>query len=361
MNNRLDFYTTLTAAPGGTFDAQLHELKEQLHSWMEQHGLTTAALLQTRVYLSDAANQWEQFRRDTLYTHYLSSGAVAYVEQPLLSGAKVGLQLWFNASPGLQKTGTPERLAVRIDGVTLYFHTVRFTAAEAAGHDAGEQTEMAFARHMEWLAGDGLTLERNCHRTWLFVRDIDCNYAAVVAARNKVFGREGLTPDTHFIASTGIGGYPDNPAAAVCVDFLSVAGLAADGVRSLHALDYLNPTHEYGVAFERGTRLRLPGAYHYFISGTASIDRYGRCLYCGDVMRQAERLFLNIDQLLRDGGASLADVAYMVVYLRDIADAGNVRAALDRRFPGCPYLMVEARVCRPEWLIEVECVALRRL
>ena len=40
----------------------------------------------------------------------------------------------------------------------------------------------------------------------------------------------------------------------------------------LKALDHLNPTHEYGVAFERGTRVSLPGKYQYFISGTASIN-----------------------------------------------------------------------------------------
>lgn len=359
MDNRYNFYTTLVPVSGGTFERQLLELKGLLRSWMERHGLTTAALLQTRVYLSDAANQWSRFQQDALYTHYLSSGAVSYVEQPLLCGAKAGLQLWFNASPGLQKAGTPDRMVVKVAGAKLLFQSVRFTAAEARGRDAGEQTEMAFARHMDWLAGHGLTLERNCHRTWLFVRDIDSNYGAVVAARNRLFGREGLTPDTHFIASTGIGGYPDNPAAAVCVDFLSVDGLAADDVRYLHAPDYLNPTHEYGVAFERGTRVRMFDTFHYFISGTASIDRFGECLFRGDVARQTERLFLNIDQLLRDGGATLSDVAYMVVYLRDIADAECVRAELDRRFPGCPYLMVEARVCRPEWLIEVECVALR--
>lgn len=359
-NPKFDSYITMVPRVRGTFTEQVRDLKNQLRAWMETHGLTTTALLQTRVYLTDAANQWAAFRNDTLYGCYLSAGAVSYVEQPLLCGAKVGLQLWFNALPGLQKTGTPERLTARIGGVTLYWQSVRFSAEEVRGLDAGQQTEMAFARHMDWLREHGLTLKDNCHRTWIYVRDIDRHYAAVVAARNRVFDREGLTPGTHFIASTGIGGFPDNREAAVCIDFLSVDGLGEQDVHYLQALDYLNPTHEYGVAFERGTMVRMLGARHYFISGTASIDRHGECLYRGDVLRQTDRLFLNIDQLLRDGGATLDDVGYMIVYLRDIADTETVRAELERRFPACPYLMVEARVCRPEWLIEVECVALRQ-
>lgn len=359
MNKNLNFYTTLLPCVQGGFEAQLHDLKNQLRIWMEQRGLTVAALLQTRVYLTDAANQWSAFRAGALYSCYLSAGAVSYVEQPLLCGAKVGLQLWFYASPDLHKAGTPEMMEASVGDETLYWHSVRFSAEEVRGCDAGRQTEMAFARHIDWLAGKGLSLERNCHRTWIYVRDIDRHYAAVVAARNRLFDREGLTPGTHFIASTGIGGYPDNSEAAVSIDFLSVGGLAPQDVRYLHAPDYLNPTHEYGVAFERGTMVRLFGMKHYFISGTASIDRHGICLYPGDVMRQLERLFLNIEQLLRDGGSSLADVAYMIVYLRDIADAGLVRAELERRFPRCPFLVLEARVCRPEWLVEVECVALR--
>ncbi len=48
----------------------------------------------------------------------------------------------------------------------------------------------------------------------------------------------------------------------------------------------------------------------------------------------------------------------MSVYLRDIADFQCVNEYMKRRFPNIPFIIVEARVCRPEWLIEVEGVAL---
>ena len=105
--------------------------------------------------------------------------------------------------------------------------------------------------------------------------------------------------------------------------------------------------------------MQMLGTSLYFISGTASIDKYGQCVHRGDVLTQTGRLFLNIEKLLNDGGATLSDVRYMVVYLRDITDYVKVAEYMRVRFPMVPYLILEARVCRPEWLIEVECIATR--
>ena len=78
-----------------------------------------------------------------------------------------------------------------------------------------------------------------------------------------------------------------------------------------------------------------------------------------DVVTQTGRLFLNIEKLLDSTGATLKDVKYLIVYLRDVADYPQVQQYLRLRFPGLPFLVTEARVCRPEWLIEVECMAFR--
>lgn len=354
-----DIFQTLIPLHHGTFSEQLQELKVLLREWMMKCGLTPAALVQTRVYLSDAANQWEEFLSGSLYSCYLSAGAVSYIEQPLLDGSKVALQLWFSQCPDLRKTGTPDCCTVTGGGMRALFHSVRFRADEVCGLNAEEQTVEAFRRHMDLLRERGMSLKDNCHRTWIYVRDVDRHYSGVVSGRNRIFAEEGLTADTHYIASTGIGGYPDNREAVVSIDFLSLDGEGVKDVKYLHAPEYLNPTHEYGVAFERGTSLTLPGGRFSFISGTASIDRYGQCLHAGDVLTQAGRLFLNIEKLLNADGAALSDMKYMIVYLRDISDYSSVAQYLALRFPDVPLLITEARVCRPEWLIEVEGVAVR--
>jgi enamine deaminase RidA (YjgF/YER057c/UK114 family) len=74
-------------------------------------------------------------------------------------------------------------------------------------------------------------------------------------------------------------------------------------------------------------------------------------------MKQLERTLENIDVLLKSGGATIDDMMYMIVYLRDAADYARVNERLESRFPGIPKIIVEGAVCRPEWLIEIEGVA----
>lgn len=351
------YFATLTPEDKGSFPAQVQDLKVRLRGWLNERQLSLANLLMVRVYLTDAANQLDELRRHSLYSHYLSTAGFSYVEQPLLDGAKIALQLWCVDAPGLCKKLTGDGVVAEGEGVRILFQSVRFDAAEVMGLNAEQQTREAFKRHMAWLGKFGMNLKDHCHRTWIFVRDIDRHYAGVVRGRNELFAEEGLTAETHFISSTGIGGYGNNREAVVCMDFLSVKSGTDAGVKYLKAPEYLNPTSEYGVAFERGTALTILGDRYRLISGTASIDKHGECLYRNDVIAQTERLFLNIEQLLGSDGAGLEDMAYMIVYLRDIADSGRVRQYVEKRFPQVPFLITEARVCRPEWLVEVECIA----
>ena len=216
---------------------------------------------------------------------------------------------------------------------------------------------MLFSRYIEMIEKQGLSIKDNLVRTWIYIADIDVNYDGVVRARNDVFHRYGLTADTHYIASTGIGGCSQTRHATVAIDFLTAPKAKPGDFYYLQALDKLDPTHEYGVAFERGTRLTLPGKQQYFISGTASIDRHGNVLYIGDVLRQTERLLVNIEALLKDGGAEMNDIRYFIIYLRDISDYHAVDEYMQKHYPDTPHIIVSAKVCRPTWLIEMECVA----
>ena len=340
----------------GGLDEQLNSLSVQLVDMLKNEKLTLTQLLVTRIYLSDAANQLEVLHQHPLWQQ-LNAGAISVIEQPLLSGEKVALHCVLTTDSKVKKIGTPERMKMSIGSLKMLFQSVRLTESEARSLSSEEQTIETFRRHQHFLKEEGLTLEANCHRTWFYVRDVDRNYQGVVVGRNKVFAEEGLTGDTHYIASTGIGGYPADAEAIVCADFLSVDGLQRKDVRYLQALEYLNPTREYGVAFERATSLDANGQRYLMLSGTASIDNKGKVVYEGDVRAQTERLFLNIEKLLNNGEASLSNLEYAIVYLRDISDYSVVAAYLKEKYPHLPVLIVEARVCRPGWLIEVEGVA----
>ena len=143
----------------------------------------------------------------------------------------------------------------------------------------------------------------------------------------------------------------------LCKKRITIPGIDETDKKYLQALDHINPTHEYGVAFERGTCVTLPGKQQYFISGTASIDQHGNILYHGDIVRQTGRLLENIGALLKDGGATMNDIRHFIIYLRDISDYSTVEHLMNQFYPQTPHLIVEARVCRPGWLIEMECIA----
>lgn len=356
-------FSILQPRSGDTLAAQADDLLLQVEAYCVQHHCNLSHLMQARLYVSDAANQCPALVKHALYSRLAPTGVFSMIEQPPLSGVKIALFLWFNQSicsrtvSELSDGVVAEMLTA--DKQRFLYQSVRF-GAEIQTCDSAAQTRLAFESHMRQLAARNLNLKDHCHRTWIYVRDVDRHYAGVVQARNELFVEQGLTSDTHYIASTGIGGSSEHRQALVAIDFLSVDGLAPDAVTYLHAPDYLNPTHEYGVAFERGTCLRLASGQNcYFLSGTASIDKYGECLFRGDVLTQAGRLFLNIEKLLESAGATLADMTYFIVYLRDIADAFALQRYMQYRFPNIPFLLTEARVCRPEWLIEVEGMAMK--
>ena len=119
----------------------------------------------------------------------------------------------------------------------------------------------------------------------------------------------------------------------------------------------LSRTSDYGVTFERGTAVSYGDRRHVFISGTASIDHRGEVLHVGDVRGQVLRMWANIEALLAEAGARMSDIESAIVYLRDSGDRTLVARMFAERFPELPYVMVLAPVCRPTWLVEMECLA----
>ncbi|MCR4918511.1 MAG: translation initiation inhibitor [Prevotella sp.] len=337
-----DNYEILTDDGVGSMDERLASLHDKTARLLAAEGASGRHLAYTKVLLSDIANQEEALERSSLMRDIVGTAAHTVIQQSPIGGPKVALLIKTSREP------SPYQLV-----------SMRLTDDEALNHGSYVQTLLLFDKYVELLGRQGLNLRDHCVRTWIYVRDIDSNYAGAVKARNDMFRQHGLTPDTHFIASTGIGGRASGRGVVVAIDFLTWPGARQQSISYLHAPDHLNPTHEYGVAFERGTSIRLPGRQQLFISGTASINSRGEVVHPGDVASQTRRLIENIGALLADGGATLHDIRYFVVYLRDLADYGVVEAYMDSHFPDVPRVITSASVCRPQWLVEMECVAIR--
>ena len=338
----MDQYKIISDNGRGLYEERLVELYGSVKSYLEAEQRDNRRLSYTKVFLSDISNQEEQLRQSPLMTELIGRSACTIIQQSPIGGAKVGLLLKTSDEP---------------DGFTL--HSLRLTDDEVMNFGSYMQTVMLFDKYIALLEAEGLNLKEHCVRTWLYVRDIDTNYDGVVKARNDIFRQHGLTVDTHFIASTGIGGRAMGKNVCVAIDFLTARDIRPEDKLYLKALDHLNPTHEYGVAFERGVRVALPTKYEYFISGTASINHRGEVINVGNVTKQTERLLENIGALLADGGATMADVKYFIVYLRDLADVQAVDDYMAKAYPDVPRIITHAKVCRPAWLVEMECIAER--
>lgn len=321
----MNLYRIIKPGRTGNFDEALSAVTEQIRLLPQKPSFI-------KLFCSDAQNQAGKIREAI---RQIDCKAVTFVEQPPLDGSRV-CALVHSAAPD----------------PGFVFHSFRLSEEEAAGLDSYAQTRLLFDRYRS--AAAGMNMATHLVRTWIYVRDIDANYAGVVRARNDVFAEEGLRHTNHYIASTGIGGGSESRSALVSMDFLSYPGIKESDKTYLKALSHLSPTHDYGVAFERGVKVSLPGGSRYYISGTASIDSKGRVLHEGDVIAQTDRLLENIDTLLQEGGSSLDDAKYFIVYLRDISDFAAVKDYMQRRFPDKPHVILEGRVCRPSWLIEME-------
>lgn len=221
------------------------------------------------------------------------------------------------------------------------------------------QMRLLFNDYVMQLSENGCSLANNCIRTWIFVQNVDVNYAGVVKARNEVFVTQNLTDKTHFIASTGIAGRHANPKVLVQMDAYAVDGICEEQVHYLYAPTHLNPTYEYGVSFERGTYIDYGDRRHVFISGTASINNKGEVMYSGDIRKQTFRMWENVETLLKEADCTFDHVGHLLVYLRDIADYTVVRDMFEKRFPSIPKVYLLAPVCRPGWLVEMECMAVK--
>jgi enamine deaminase RidA (YjgF/YER057c/UK114 family) len=113
------------------------------------------------------------------------------------------------------------------------------------------------------------------------------------------------------------------------------------------------------VTFERGLRIIFGDRSHLYISGTASVNNKGDVVHTGDVQAQTRRTVENLRALLREQGATLSDMAYVLVYIRNFHEWDLVRSVLKEEFgETIPLISCEARVCRPTWLFELEGVAI---
>jgi enamine deaminase RidA (YjgF/YER057c/UK114 family) len=120
-------------------------------------------------------------------------------------------------------------------------------------------------------------------------------------------------------------------------------------------------------SFSRGMRIDLGELTILLISGTASIDESGKSVHIGDFRAQMRRTLANITGLLASEGCTWHDIVRTTCYLRDIErdyEAFNEERTVFYEEQGLDPLPastgIQAILCRPELLIEIEAIAMFR-
>jgi len=131
----------------------------------------------------------------------------------------------------------------------------------------------------------------------------------------------------------------------------------------------LNEAYAYAKpsSFSRGMRIDLNGLTILLISGTASIDEQGQSVHIGDFRAQLRRTYDNITGLLESEGCTWHDIVRTSCYLRDIDRDYDVFNEERTKFfaeqgldPLPASTGIQAHLCRPELLIEIEAIAMFR-
>lgn len=356
-----EFFITGIATEGKPLKEAMDELAASYLELIQNEGLDYSTQQFVRIYISDISNDQVWLLGSELYK-IASKSAFSVLQQSPLANSEVGILAYHirTKDNSFQKEFVSAEKHYTNQSVIAKGHNYNLLwssnfIGNPSNYDSAKQTTDIFSALSTSLEKHGMNIRNNMIRTWIFVRDVDNLYKGMVDARKEYFEKIGLTAKTRYIASTGIDGKCVDNKTLVTLDALSVANIKEEQIVRMMALDYLSDTIVYGVTFERGFRIKYGDRSHIYISGTASIDADGNTIYISDIRKQTIRTLDNIDALLKPHGAVMADMQYLIIYLRNRKHWTQIQDILKERIPESVALMpVEAPVCRPNWLIEIE-------
>lgn len=132
------------------------------------------------------------------------------------------------------------------------------------------------------------------------------------------------------------------------------AGLYAQGLRYINPPSLAKPTGYTHVVV-------APDGRTVYVAGQVALDSTGQLVGPGDFRRQAEQVFRNLQRGLASVGGTLDDIAKTTTFLTDAKHIPALREVRSKHLglknSPASTLLVVSSLARPEFLIEVEAVA----
>lgn len=354
VSNYAHYCFVISPQTQNSFIEQMQAIIEGITYLYSQYNFTKTNARFARIFLSDIQNQYDYIVQSELFDLFLYAQSTSIIQQIPCNNSKITLLLTCTDYSNSIIHTNNDSIGFVENEYTFWWTTNRMYTTE---NSVQKQTIEILNSYQKELKTIDCSIQESCVRTWFFIRDIDTRYAAMVQARKEMFQNIDLTPETHFITSTGIEGAQYSPQSLVSFDALAIQGLHLSQIQYLLAPTHLNPTHEYGVTFERGVAISLSDYNLILISGTASINNKGEIVAVGDMKAQLDRTFENIKALFLECNTKISDILYSIVYIRDIQDTTLIHDYMKKKYSDMVYVLVQAPVCRPGWLVEIECVA----
>jgi len=96
-----------------------------------------------------------------------------------------------------------------------------------------------------------------------------------------------------------------------------------------------------------------------FVSGLVPVDSAGKTVAVGDIRGQVRKVFANIESVLAEAGANRENIVKITVYLTDLKNFAGM-SEIRTEFFKAPFpasAAVEAKLINPEWLVEIDAIA----
>ena len=365
------FFCVRPARDEGDVETQARSIYEALFRTLDAKGIRPHDLVTEKIFFSDVDSQFQVLEaiRNEVYGDTVKevgcAPAITFLHQPPCHpGRLCELQAFAVQSTGDEPVAT--RCIANTPGLAsgkvvaygglehLYLLNVTGNGAPDAALGFREQSRRMFERAGAVLAGENASFD-DVVRTWIYIADIERDYGAFNPVRTSYFKEVGLK---RIPASTGIQG-ATYPWTRGCT--LDLYALRADRPIEVETMQSgtMNEATVYGSTFSRGMTVTVDGRTTAYVSGTASIDTEGRVVHVGDITGQVRRMLENVEALLEGCGASWGNSVSTITYLKH-------PEYLEPFLEGCrergilqdvPNTIAVADVCRPEWLCEIETIA----
>ena len=382
LNDVRHVFATALPQRGATLHAQADDVLRAIETVNRVHG-THGSIVHQAVFVADASliGECRKIMRE-FYGPDLP--ASSYIPQAPCGGRLLAIEaLGISCKHGnAQIERISDQLVVaRHDGITWAYIANATPSYNTVG--AYEQSMGAFQQLQTLLAQAGMRLEQVL-RAWHYQGGIVAEEGNVQRYKELNRARADFYHGTRFMqnllppnfqgpaypASTGIGttgrGFSIS-AIALQTQRPEIVAVPLENPRQTPAFTYPAIYSPSSPQFARGMAISCGNYATIFISGTASVT-HSEVQHVGDVAGQTQETLNNITALIseenlsRHGlpglGTTLEGLGLARVYIKRPEDYEQVRTICEERLGELPVVYVVADVCRPDWLVEIEGIAL---